>query len=565
MKKKIIFVFLIFCLLNFSSTKSQEKFKNKLLVGVASVKITPEIKETFTDLNNNSIFDGDLNNPLGDFKKGKEPFKDVNGNKYFDGIWIAGFGTGRAAQGVLNNLSARCIFISYGKKQLAFVVLDLVGFLKNRIEIAKLLLKQKGFNPDNIIISSTHTHQGPDTIGLWGPKIGISGLNKKYLDFVDNKIVEVVEKASKNLKEAKVKFAKIAVRNLSPYYNGKNWGGKNPKDEVLGLIYDARDPEIVDDELLGAQFVDPKNKTIVTLVEWSGHPEVLGGENPKISADYVYYVRSKVEKNLGGICVFFSGDVGGMMSSLNAPIPIQDKNGHPVYKKDSQGKILLDENNLPYPEFSVNNLSATRSLGFILANAISEKLNNTKKFSKVKFLKFRFVKVLLPINNKFYQLASKLGMLEMDFNSLPKNKNCPLGCIPSNLYYVAFGDAEFTTVPGELLPELAILLPTDFISSGKRPNKFFPQHNPEKQNFLGVHVDPFKIKTFPLRALMKKKYKFIIGLADNEIGYIIPENDFNPDASTLGEQGDHYEETNSLGPKTATILFKKYLQLFKKK
>ena len=60
-----------------------------------------------------------------------------------------------------------------------------------------------------------------------------------------------------------------------------------------------------------------------------------------------------------------------------------------------------------------------------------------------------------------------------------------------------------------------------------------------------------------LRDQMAGKYRWIVGLGNDELGYIIPEYDFitHPDAPYVSEaEGDHYEETNSLGPRTQPIL-----------
>ena len=54
-------------------------------LGTAVVDITPEILETYTDLNNNSQFDGCIDDPSGE--RCDEPFDDVNGNGYFDAVY----------------------------------------------------------------------------------------------------------------------------------------------------------------------------------------------------------------------------------------------------------------------------------------------------------------------------------------------------------------------------------------------------------------------------------------------------------------------------------------------
>lgn len=66
-----------------------------------------------------------------------------------------------------------------------------------------------------------------------------------------------------------------------------------------------------------------------------------------------------------------------------------------------------------------------------------------------------------------------------------------------------------------------------------------------------------------LAELMGGKDFIVLGLANDEIGYIVPPNDFLLDKSAPYIKGfkdafgrDHYEETNSLGPQTAYYLVK---------
>jgi hypothetical protein len=57
------------------------------------------------------------------------------------------------------------------------------------------------------------------------------------------------------------------------------------------------------------------------------------------------------------------------------------------------------------------------------------------------------------------------------------------------------------------------------------------------------------------------KNNFVVGLCNDELGYIIPENDFylNKETPYINAATDklerrHYEETNSVGPKIAITL-----------
>jgi len=61
---------------------------------------------------------------------------------------------------------------------------------------------------------------------------------------------------------------------------------------------------------------------------------------------------------------------------------------------------------------------------------------------------------------------------------------------------------------------------------------------------------------------MSGKYKFIFGLANDEIGYIIPKSEWDVDKPYLyNSKRDFYGEENSLGPETAPILHREILTI----
>ena len=61
-----------------------------------------------------------------------------------------------------------------------------------------------------------------------------------------------------------------------------------------------------------------------------------------------------------------------------------------------------------------------------------------------------------------------------------------------------------------------------------------------------------------LKERMNADHNWIVGLGNDELGYIIPEYNFELDDRIpyIDEaEGDHYEETNSLGPRTIGLLY----------
>src|SRR4051794_38994582 len=135
-------------------------------------------------------------------------------------VWMAGYGNGRQATSVHDDLWARCMLISVGtgstgeeqshgrrstasdipfqrrnnQKTLALVSLDLVGYHYPEVIKIRKSFKQKypDLKVDHILVASTHVHEGPDSIGLWGKTEQESGITPGYLDFVNSTVVEVI-------------------------------------------------------------------------------------------------------------------------------------------------------------------------------------------------------------------------------------------------------------------------------------------------------------------------------------------------------------------------------------
>jgi len=58
-----------------------------------------------------------------------------------------------------------------------------------------------------------------------------------------------------------------------------------------------------------------------------------------------------------------------------------------------------------------------------------------------------------------------------------------------------------------------------------------------------------------MRELMPGRYRFVIGLANDEIGYIIPKSQWDVEEPyTYNRDDAPYGEENSIGPETAPIL-----------
>ena len=68
----------------------------------------------------------------------------------------------------------------------------------------------------------------------------------------------------------------------------------------------------------------------------------------------------------------------------------------------------------------------------------------------------------------------------------------------------------------------------------------------------------------PIREFMPGKVKFLFGLANDEIGYIIPKSEWDRKPPYLyGSKHGVYGEINSVGPDTAGVIHAALLQMSK--
>ena len=59
---------------------------------------------------------------------------------------------------------ARAVVLSDGKQKIALVCVDVVGLFNSVAESVRKQVDGFGY----VCVSSTHNHEGPDTLGLWG-------------------------------------------------------------------------------------------------------------------------------------------------------------------------------------------------------------------------------------------------------------------------------------------------------------------------------------------------------------------------------------------------------------
>lgn len=479
------------------------------------------------------------------------------GNGRFDGHWIAGFSTNRPMLGSHDPIWARAFAMQSGDVTVAWVVVDSVGFFWNNLDnppddpetIAKfpeqatrpgIRQRVKALAPeleiDLVVAGSTHTHEAPDTMGQWGFADQVNdgglpttrGVNDQWL------FDQVIEGAAQAVIEA--------VRGLRPAkaYLAKGETG------FEGVVHDSRDPVIYDDAVQLLRFAATDDgATIATVVNWASHPEVLWSENNLSTSDYVHYVREGLEnglpaaggaparEGLGGVAVFIQGPVGGLIGPGGATT-LKARDGGEV-----TGKTF----------------ARAQANGEWVAEAAFAALETEQEVAP-EFLEFATELVKLPIDNTLFQVAAlSFGLFarpyyDFDDGSEVTEFNRPK--LRSELGVIRLGRVTFATFPGELFPELAV----GFGEEHRFGHPFASEDNPnppDEAQIATLSPPPY------LEAITggaEPDATFLCGLTFDEIGYIVPSYDFQVgDVPYLVEpEGDHYEETNSLGPETVELV-----------
>ena len=97
------------------------------------------------------------------------------------GAFIAGYDNNRQFTGVHDSLYVKAMVLSDSERSMAILVFDCIGMLHpTLVDIRKEVssrIPTSEFDVSNIVMTSTHTHSGPDVVGLWGPDHMTSGVD----------------------------------------------------------------------------------------------------------------------------------------------------------------------------------------------------------------------------------------------------------------------------------------------------------------------------------------------------------------------------------------------------
>ncbi len=419
-------------------------------------------------------------------------------------VFLAGFGHDRRATGTHDPITARAVVFGHGDQKIAVVSVDVVGLFLPTVE--RIRAKVPGFR--YVLVSATHNHDGPDTLGLWGPNPLASGVDPVYLGTLEAGCVKAVGRADAARKPA---AARVGT-------------AKAPE-----LLRDARLPDVRHDELVAVAFRDQATAApLGVVVQWNCHPEVMDGTNAKLSADFVGYAVKRLRATQKCPVVYLSGTVGGLMTPLQLEV------------KDEKGVALRE-----------GTFEKAERYGTLVGGLAERALTDAAPATLTPFT-VRTRHVLVPVENTLYRLGWKAGTIDRPLyqwagdpapKAFTETKDAAgPAAVRTEVGYLRLGDLEVAVIPGEIYPELVL----DRVQTPADPGADFPDAPAEPAIDSGLTA----------------KHRMVVGLGNDELGYIIPKRQWDAKAPyCYGLKKAQYGEGNSVGPDAAAILCRTFRDL----
>ncbi len=410
---------------------------------------------------------------------------ELDGKHYVGGS--LSFPKTKAATAIYDDQRVRVIAINdgSGRGTLIFAVIDGFGISSTDVRGIRKELADfaKANNIVGINISVLHQHSCVDTFGMNGDLVKMiftnPALNRINNTFgTDYKLLNG-QNASfmKHLYDVTVDSVKEAVNSMT---TGKMYYSEIEAGEY---IRDKREPMVFDSKIHRFRFV-PDNGTKETwLCNMAIHAVGNGAAGTEITGDYPYYIEQEVNK-AGANFIQIQG----------AELAISSKH---------------DSLNLPE---GTPRLESLKIYGTTLGKLIVE--SNEAETEVAPLLNYRMKEYYVPVTNQILEFAGRLGALTNTVVTTDENNHVLE--VATELGYLEIGTKlAVAIIPGELEPAIAYggYLDADHSWTGTDFDY------PSLQDIVGTD-----------------KELLVFGLMNDQIGYILEDNDYSSILSGVNEE-----------------------------
>ncbi len=242
-------------------------------------------------------------------------------------IQLGGFSPREYCSGIHDDLFARCVYFEGNKEDISthimFMVCDIIAIDKRIAKLVKEKIARKiPILEQNIMISATHTHHGPDYKGNFKVGGGLSIIQgflfpnpqTDLLVELGKKMIKVGIKAYSNRERSALGVKQIKIpENRRVMINRRAPFNPESADYPVTIIRINRIRNEDQQNIESQGEVQKNGEMIGCIVNYAIHGTVLPRYNTEITADYVGYLIRRLEDeypDLTGKFLYFNGPCG---------------------------------------------------------------------------------------------------------------------------------------------------------------------------------------------------------------------------------------------------------------
>jgi len=495
----------------------------------------------------------------------------------------------------IDDLKVRVIALSTGDGNVnIFAAVDSIGVTNWQARQIRALVADMDL--ESVNIAATHTHTAPDSLGVFS-KGGKA--DQDYNAFVNEKTAGAIRAAVAAMEPGRLYISQIGQKTLRDYWDrfwekmdfnwetdewNAEWSAKYDRiraematettAEDFGLGYYLANKRAGGDlptqlnKLRFAPLDEASQETL--LLNFAAHPYTAGLKLPEwpansISGDFPYYMEELINE-AGANMIYFNGAVNGIYpnrgNTRNSPEDDPESwEGHDHWHdwqtlawqarrigRDYAGLALAMT--MEPEEIALHPQTDPSNDHSFLYRDIVTMMQNNGTVSETELsprLDIRLRELQLEIENPLVRFAAKRGMLNY---TLLRGDRRQLMALTEVGWLELGGEATIALMPGEITPGMAWGGGDTLAERAIRMRDF----GPTLSEIAGRDV-------------------LVFGLCNDELGYVIPDNDYimfhfplrnlTPKLLDIWSQNDyyHYAELLSPGPGTAGVFARAFEEL----
>jgi hypothetical protein len=492
---------------------------------------------------------------LGKYAPG-DPFCESDGSGRYEAPYIAGGGgQNHWPQSVDagNGPGARAIVLAAGTQRVAIVAIDSIGIFNVTAEKIREQVASEDPSLTNVFVSSTHDESAPDPIGLWGPDPSelpehpetptatSSGVDEYYMSFLADRAAKAVVAADHGRRKATL----AAAVGSMPANTQSCWSSY---------------PYIDDQNMPVMQARDSGGNVIFTLADVGTHAETLAFSGvpsyiTTLSADWPGAMRTDLETHWpGSVGVELAGMVGSVETPnvyepestqvLRVPGTIHGVGGNPdgcssVYPQPSSGSPVTDAREFVSAYGRTVADTAEAAIAGAPTVGVTSLLSQQKSICVLlenNLFKAAFAAGLFPdrttysdsactVPTKPAAAASRSGSRAIAGSSSAEEPTY----LKTGVGVLTLGKVQLAYSPGEVFPFTET---RGAIDEAQMP---FPTNCFESSTENYYCGTPLPMTPW-ISAKMTRKYRFLVGLGEDMIGYMFPPGNYvGGDQEGVGE------------------------------